>query len=183
VSVMQAKSLRPFPVPDEDIFAKNVKKSIEIATSDAKLTNKRNALTAHNEAYLVPILKSIGATDENISAFVKKETETVLRPWSIYFYNFNPANEFEKLQIPVLSINGSKDQQVDAAINQNAIRNALIQGENKNYKIVELENLNHLFQECNTGNMNEYKDIEQTMSPVALEEISTWILEIIQENN
>lgn len=83
----------------------------------------------------------------------------------------------------MLSINGSKDQQVDAAINQNAIHNALIQGENKNFKIVELENLNHLFQECNTGNMNEYKDIEQTISPIALKEISTWILEIIQENN
>jgi len=179
VAVMQAKSLRPFPVPDEIIFAKNVKKSIEIATSEAEMSAKRNALNAHNVAYLVPILKSLGAADENISAFLKKETETVLRPWNIFFYNYNPANEFKKLQIPVLSLNGSKDQQVDAAINQNAIRNALIQGENKSYKIVELENLNHLFQECKTGNLNEYKEIEQTISPVALNEISNWIFEII----
>ncbi len=181
-AVMQAKSLRPFPVPDEAIFSENVRKSIDIATSELEMSNKRNALKAHNEAYLTPILKSLGATDENISVFIKKETEAVLRPWSIYFYNYNPANEFEKLQIPMLSLNGSKDQQVNATINQNAIRSALLKGENKNYKIVELENLNHLFQECKTGNMNEYKEIEQTMSPTALKEISNWIFEIIQAN-
>ena len=179
VAVLQAKTLRPFPVPDEDIFAKNVKKSVEIATSGAEFTDRRNALNAHNKAYLTPILKSLGATDENISSFVEKETETVLKPWSIYFYSYNPANEFEKLKIPVLSLNGSMDQQVDAAINLNAIRKALIKGENKNYRIVELENLNHLFQECKTGSINEYKDIEQTISQIALKEISNWILENI----
>ena len=180
VAVMQAKTLRPFPVPDEDRFAENVRKTIQIATSDAEMPAKKSALNAHNEAYLKPILKLLGATDENISSFIEKETETVLKPWNIYFYNYNPSSEFEKLQIPVLSLNGSKDQQVDAIINQNAIRNALIKGENKNYKIVELENLNHLFQECETGNINEYKEIEQTMSPNALNEISTWILGNIQ---
>jgi len=38
--------------------------------------------------------------------------------------------------------------------------------------------LNHLFQECTTGDINEYKDIEQTMSPIALQEISNWILNV-----
>ncbi len=180
VAVMQAKTLRPFPVPDEDIFAKNVRKSIEIATSDAEMSAKRKALNAHNKAYLTPILKSLGATDENILKFTEKETETVLSPWSTYFYNYNPANEFEKLNIPVLSLNGKKDKQVNGTINQNGIRNALKKGNNKNFKIVELEKLNHLFQECETGEINEYKTIEQTMSPLALKEISNWIFEIIQ---
>ncbi len=48
--------------------------------------------------------------------------------------------------------------------------------------IVALENLNHLFQECTTGDMNEYKDIEETMSPIALKEISNWTFEISQVN-
>lgn len=182
VAVMQAKTLRPFPVPDEDLFERNVRKSIEIATSNVEMSVKRNALNAHNSAYLTPILKSLGATDENISAFIEKETETVLRPWSKYFYNFNPADEYEKLSIPVLSLNGSKDTQVYAAVNQNAILNALIKGNNDNYKVIELENMNHLFQECETGAISEYKSIEQTMSPVVLKEISNWIIEIIQKN-
>lgn len=177
VVAMQSKSLRPFPVPDEVAFEENVKKSITIATSNQELATKRKELNAHNKTYLTPILKSLGATDENISKFIDNETETVLKPWNIYFYTHNPAEEFEKLKIPVLSLNGSKDTQVDATVNQNAIRQALIKGKNENYKIVELENLNHLFQECETGKVDEYGKIEQTFSPIALNEISKWILE------
>ena len=135
----------------------------------------------HNKQYLTPILRSVGATDENISKFISNETENSLTPWTSYFMNYNPADEFEKLRIPVLSLNGSKDTQVDASINQNAIRHALIKGNNQNFKVLELKNLNHLFQECKTGKIDEYKEIEQTMSPIALGEISNWILEIVQE--
>ncbi|SDX73153.1 alpha/beta hydrolase family protein [Flavobacterium degerlachei] len=180
VAVMQSKSLRPFPVPDETTFEKNVRESIKIASSSDDISKKRKVLTAHNTSYLTPILKSLCAPEENISAFIEKETESVLKPWNTYFFNYNPADEFEKLGIPILSLNGSKDTQVNATINQNAIRNALIKGGNKNYKVMELENMNHLFQECKTGNINEYKEIEQTMSPIALKEISNWILEIIR---
>jgi len=180
VSVMQSKSLRPFPVSDETAFEENVRKAIKIASSDKDISEKRKELMAHNKTYLTPILKSLGATDENILKFIKNETENSLTPWTNYFVNYNPADEFEKLSIPVLSLNGSKDTQVNATVNQNAIRNALIKGGDKNYKIVTLENLNHLFQECNTGKMDEYSKIEQTVSPIALKEISNWILEIIR---
>jgi len=182
ISIMQSKILRPFPVPDEAIFEQNVRKSIEIASSNNEILQIKEELTRHNKSYLTPILKSLGASDDNISKFIKNEVETGLKPWTRYFYTYNPSDEFEKLSIPVLSLNGSKDTQVSATINQNAIRNALIKGNNKNYKIVELENLNHLFQECATGDINEYKDIKQTISPIALKEISNWIFEIIQLN-
>jgi len=182
ISVMQSKTLRPFPVPDEATFEKNVRKAIKIAASNKEVSQKRKELTIHNKTYLAPILKNLGAKEENISAFITNETEGVLKPWNTYFFNYNPADEFEKLSIPVLSLNGSKDIQVNATVNQNAIRNALIKGGNKNYKIVELENLNHLFQESKTGSMNEYKELEQTISPIALEEISNWIFEIIRTN-
>ncbi len=180
VSVMQSKSLRPFPVPDEAAFEQNVRKSIKIAASTKDISEKRQELLAHNNTYLTPILKALGATDENISKFIKNETESVLKPWSLYFYNYDPADEFEKLRIPVLSLNGTKDIQVNATINQNALRSALIKGGNTHYKIIELANLNHLFQECNTGKLDEYSKIEQTIAPIALKEISSWILETIQ---
>ena len=93
-----------------------------------------------------------------------------------YFYNYNPATEFEKLSCPVLSLNGSKDTQVEAKTNQDGIRKALIKGENKDFKIIELEGLNHLFQECKTGKITEYTEIEETFSPKALELISNWVL-------
>ena len=117
--------------------------------------------------------------EKNINAFINSQLKTSLKPWSRYFLQYNPADEIEKLQIPVMSLNGSKDSQVNATINQEGIRKALIKGGNKNYKILELENLNHFFQECETGKMDEYRKIEQTFSPIALQEISNWIFKRI----
>jgi len=51
------------------------------------------------------------------------------------------------------------NQKVAAQINLTAIRNALTGGNNENFKVVELENLIHLFQECETGSMSEYKEL------------------------
>ena len=115
--------------------------------------------------------------DEKINLFIESQLKTSLKPWSRYFLQYNPADEIEKLQIPVLSLNGSKDSQVNAKINQEGIRKALVKGGNKDFKILELDNLNHFFQECETGRMDEYRKIEQTFSPIALKEISNWIIE------
>lgn len=40
-----------------------------------------------------------------------------------------------------------------------------------------LPGLNHLFQTAKTGSPSEYASITETMSPVALEAVSGWILE------
>ncbi len=76
-----------------------------------------------------------------------------------------------------MAINGDKDLQVLAAENLQAIKTAIEKNGNKNLKTVVLKNLNHLFQESETGLMNEYSEIEQTISPTALQVITTWISE------
>jgi hypothetical protein len=35
--------------------------------------------------------------------------------------------------------------------------------------------LNHLFQVCETGDIDEYAKIEQTISPEVLEDITKWV--------
>jgi len=96
-------------------------------------------------------------------------------PWMRYFLRYEPSSSLTKLTIPVLAINGEKDLQVWPAQNLPAIRKALEAAGNKKHKLVELPGLNHLFQECKTGAPSEYGEIEQTISPKALEEISSWI--------
>ncbi|QCX39007.1 alpha/beta hydrolase [Aureibaculum algae] len=179
LSVMQSKTLRQFPVKDEVGYEKNTRKAIAIVTSNKSEAEIKNELTKHYNDFLRPILTSLNVPEKNINAFINSQLKTSLKPWSRYFLQYNPADEIEKLQIPVLSLNGSKDSQVNATINQEGIRKALIKGGNKNYKILELENLNHFFQECKTGKMDEYRKIEQTFSPIALQEISNWIFKRI----
>jgi hypothetical protein len=57
-----------------------------------------------------------------------------------------------------------------------AIRKALEASGNKNFEVDELPGLNHLFQTAKTGAPSEYAEIEETMSPLALEKIASWIL-------
>ncbi|WCO03165.1 alpha/beta hydrolase family protein [Psychroserpens ponticola] len=179
LSVMQSKTLRQFPVKDEVTYEKNTRKAIAIVTSNKSETEIKNELTTHYNNFIRPILMSLNVPEEKVNLFIYSQLKTSLQPWSRYFLQYNPADEIEKLQIPVLSLNGSKDSQVNAKINQEGIRNALIKGGNKDYKIIELENLNHFFQECETGKLDEYRKIEQTFSPTALKEISNWILKRI----
>lgn len=85
------------------------------------------------------------------------------------------TDELKNVKCPILALNGSKDTQVQPKINQDGISKALSNGNNKDYLVKELPNLNHMFQECETGNMNEYSKIEQTIAPHVLKEISDWI--------
>jgi uncharacterized protein len=93
-----------------------------------------------------------------------------------YFIHYDPATALSKVTCPVLALNGEKDVQVPPKQNLPAIRQALEAAGNKNFEIDELPGLNHLFQTAKTGGLSEYAEIEETMSPVALEKIASWIL-------
>ena len=40
---------------------------------------------------------------------------------------------------------------------------------------------NHLFQKCKTGSLSEYVEIEETMQPVVLEKLSSWIDSVLKK--
>lgn len=109
-------------------------------------------------------------------AQIGMEIRQFTSPWFRYFLTYDPATALRKLTCPVLAINGSLDKQVLPAQNLPAIRKALEEAGNKHFEIEELPGLNHLFQTAKTGSPAEYAQIEETMSPVALEKISAWIL-------
>ena len=96
-------------------------------------------------------------------------------PWYRYFISYDPATALARVNCPVLAIGGDKDLQVPARQNLAAIRTALAAGGNKNVEVDELPGLNHLFQTARTGAPSEYGQIEETLSPVALEKMARWI--------
>ncbi|MFA5045489.1 MAG: acyl-CoA thioester hydrolase/BAAT C-terminal domain-containing protein [Paludibacter sp.] len=117
----------------------------------------------------------------SINDIVDMQISQLMSPWMLNFIRYNPALALEKVKCPVLAINGSKDLQVPANVNLPAIEKALKKGGNKNGTIKELPGLNHLFQECKTGLPKEYAEIEQTISPVALETMTNWIKSVISK--
>jgi len=104
------------------------------------------------------------------------QIKQVTSPWFRYFLTYDPATALRRVTCPVLAINGSLDKQVLPNQNLPPIRKALAESGNKHVEIDELPGLNHLFQTAKTGSLAEYSQIEETISPVALEKMSTWIL-------
>lgn len=104
---------------------------------------------------------------------------TVDNPWFDYYITYDSREDIKNVSCPVLAINGDKDIQVDANINLQYIENILNVIENKNFILKKYDNLNHLFQECTTGHIVEYNQLEQTISPVVLNDITNWIFRIM----
>lgn len=103
--------------------------------------------------------------------------EQLSYPWLADFIRFDPEIPLSKVKCPVLAMNGGKDLQVPSKQNLEAIEAALKDNGNEDVTVIELENLNHLFQECETGLPTEYAEIEQTFSPDALKIMGDWILQ------
>lgn len=96
--------------------------------------------------------------------------------WLRYFIMTEPQDYLKMIKCPVLAINGSKDSQVLADINIEGIRSGLENNENADIRIYP--GLNHLFQQCETGLLNEYSQIDETISPEVLNDIAGWISDL-----
>jgi surfactin synthase thioesterase subunit len=76
---------------------------------------------------------------------------------------------------PVLALNGSLDVQVSSIENLAGIQKSLENGMCKQFKLQEIEGLNHLFQETQTGAVSEYAKIEQTLSDKMFAVLDPWL--------
>ncbi len=97
----------------------------------------------------------------------------ITSPWMRHFLRFEPAPILRKVAVPVLALNGALDLQVEPVENLAAIRMAL--AGNRDATVLELPGLNHLLQTAKTGSPSEYADIEETVSPAALDTITAWV--------
>lgn len=104
------------------------------------------------------------------------EYRTVATPWMRYFLGHDPRPTLRKVRCPVLALNGEHDLQVTPKDNLPAVAAALKEGGNTRATAREMPGLNHLFQHCKTGGVEEYGQSEETFSPEALATIADWIL-------
>ena len=115
-------------------------------------------------------------TAENVAAAIESQIQLFLSRWFRFYLMYDPRTALMKMKCPVLVLNGERDIQVPAKENLEAIRQALESGGNKDYTLLMQPNLNHLFQTAETGAISEYEQIEETISDLALNTVSNWIL-------
>ena len=112
---------------------------------------------------------------ESILASVTGSINESSYNWLRFFILSDPSVYLEKIECPVLALNGEKDCQVPAAKNLEAIKTVLTESGNGNATVMLFPGLNHLFQTAGTGLPAEYNKIEETISPEVLAIIAEWI--------
>jgi len=171
-------------VPGDQLLAKQLL-LIEKASGKSDAEIEKDAAIQHDVLATLKKDKDPAALDKDLrevmagkvpDAQIGMQIKVVSSPWFRGLLDYDPAVTLSKLTCPVLAINGERDLQVPPGQNLPPIRRALEAAGNKNFEVVELPGLNHLFQTAKTGAVGEYSEIEETVSPVALEKVASWIV-------
>ncbi len=159
-------------------FEKINKKIFEMVVSSKDTALLKISLTTSIKNALDSMPADSRPPDTEI--YAAQQAKQLTNSWMVGFLKYDPIPALEKVSCPVLALNGGKDLQVPPDPNISLIRAALERGGNKNITTKVLPGLNHLFQECDKGLPGEYSTIRQTFSPVALNEMTEWILKQVR---
>lgn len=103
---------------------------------------------------------------------LNKALQQFATPYMRSFIRLSAKDNLAKTSVPLLALNGTKDTQVDYVNNLAAVK-AL--ASSKPFTFKSYEGLNHFFQHAETGSVDEYGKIEETISPQVLSDIIAWI--------
>ena len=117
------------------------------------------------------------ADDYDITDALRKNYAAALpsfrTPYMEFFLGLDLSASLSGITCPVMALNGTKDTQVQCDRNIAVLKAGL--PSNSRSVIRAEDGLNHLFQHCVTGEVSEYKNIEETFSPEVLSEMIAWI--------
>ncbi|MBD8984814.1 MAG: alpha/beta fold hydrolase, partial [Bacteroides cellulosilyticus] len=151
-----------------------------LRTRYALLTQNKSAEEIRKELYanVVQTLSPGQLQDINVMKKAEAQINSMTSPWYLHFMRYGPTSDLKKTQCPILALNGEKDLQVDADMNLGAVEQWVKSNGNKQVTTKEYPGLNHLFQVCKTCTINEYGQLEETISPEVLKDMSDWILKL-----
>jgi uncharacterized protein len=108
-------------------------------------------------------------------AALQAQIRLMTTPWFRQYLDFDPAPLLEKIKCPVLALNGDRDLQVDADETVPLLRQAYEKSGNKDFTVLEIQGVNHLFQKAQSGSPALYGAIEETMAPEVQNAIGGWV--------
>ncbi len=166
----------------EDVIQQEISARENLMKAIVDGTGVEEARQSYQNAYRL-VLNSL--SEEQLEALPDDRTGLVNRQTNqlVSFYSspqlrsllfYDPAEDLSELTIPVLLLFGGKDSQVPVELNETPARDALREA-GVGFEISVLENANHLFQEANTGEVQEYSELDKEFIEGFLSTISSWL--------
>ncbi len=158
-----------------DAALQNQRRVYEVIKAETDPNSAKDKIRTIIKESIAALSESQKQALQGSDAAVDAQARGAASKWFRFFITHDPKTVLRQVKCPVLAINGELDKQVLPKDNLPAIEQALREGGNPDFTIKELAGLNHLFQTAQTGNIDEYARIEETVAPLALETIATWI--------
>jgi len=140
--------------------------------------NETSSLKNELRKYFNGVIEVYPEITENMSMgkpqYIKAMVSAYSNPWMVYFLRFKPEMHLKNLKLPILALYGEKDVQVSAPENAKKMKSLILKKNLKN-EVITFPKMNHLFQTSETGNIAEYAEIEETISPKVLLKVKDWI--------
>jgi fermentation-respiration switch protein FrsA (DUF1100 family) len=165
-AIATASGAMEFTITQNEVLVTQIQAVIDKYGSDSVFSNPA--------AYISEALPPAFQGNQQVAQALIPELRKASTPELQSFLKYDPSTALERIKCPVLALNGEKDLQVPADMNLERI-GALVKSP---VTIKKYPGLNHLFQHCETGLINEYGSIEETISSEALNDIATWITQI-----
>ena len=145
---------------------KNIKRALEAFRASTKAILSQSAATTKMDAARIELMTEAKT----------KEFEVVYAlPSLTSFLYHDTSKDYEKLQVPVLSLFGGKDLQVTIGQNKDPMELALLKSETP-YHFKTFSDANHYFQKAYTGQRDEYETLDKAFIDGFPECISDWLL-------
>lgn len=117
------------------------------------------------------------ASEAELAASADAICDVVLSRSFRSFIRCELGHYLTRLTCPVLALFGGRDLQVPPPVHRPRMEAALRSAGNEAVTVVEFPELNHLFQTCEYGGIDEYEKLEETIAPEVLECIGSWVVE------
>lgn len=151
----QAMSVLGLPKETVDTYCNSISKALDEIASGKKASEI-----------------NIDDMPEALKPITIKALQQADTPYIRHFLTIDVSKQLANIKCPALALNGTKDTQVDCTANATQLEKGLI---NCKHTIKKVDDVNHLFQHCTTGNVIEYQQIEETIAPEVLQTITGWI--------
>lgn len=108
-----------------------------------------------------------------LTSDMKIKLSPMLIPWFRTFLRIDPAYYLKQLRVPILASFGGKDVQVPANENIYALQHLRLN--TTDVTIKDYPNLNHLFQQAETGKIEEYFENSESFNEQLMDDLTHWL--------
>ncbi|WP_312186824.1 alpha/beta fold hydrolase [Sphingobacterium sp.] len=108
-----------------------------------------------------------------LTSDMKIKLSPMMSPWFRSFLRIDPGYYLKQVKVPIFASFGGKDVQVPANENIYALQRLHLQ--TTDVTIKEYPNLNHLFQQAETGKIEEYFENSESFNEQLMDDLTKWL--------